>query len=104
MKGYFSLTKPYFTIRSEQDSRQCASQNQTLLRAATAAANRGLEDSTIRTLGRWSNSAFLTYIHTHTQRAASADQIIKGIICIAVSTAHMIGITLVLVATYIILC
>ena len=32
--------------------------------AATAAANAGIEDSIIRTLGRWSSSAFLTYIRT----------------------------------------
>ena len=33
------------------------------IRTATAAANAGLEDSTIRMLGRWSCSAFLSYIH-----------------------------------------
>ncbi len=32
--------------------------------AATAAARAGIEDSTIRMLGRWSSSAFLTYIRT----------------------------------------
>ena len=32
--------------------------------AATAAAKAGIEDSTIRTLGRWSSSAFLAYIRT----------------------------------------
>ena len=32
--------------------------------AATTAANAGIEDSVIRTLGRWSSSAFLTYIRT----------------------------------------
>ena len=31
---------------------------------ATAAANAEIEDSVIRTLGRWSSSAFLTYIQT----------------------------------------
>ena len=69
MKGYFSLTKPYFTIRSEQDSRQCASQNQTLLAirsfcigAATAAANGGLEDSTIV---HWEDGAAQPSLHTY---------------------------------------
>ena len=32
--------------------------------AATAAARAGVEDSTIRMLGRWSSAAFLTYIRT----------------------------------------
>lgn len=32
--------------------------------AATAAAKAGLEDSTIRTLGRWNSSAFLAYIRS----------------------------------------
>ena len=31
---------------------------------ATMAANAGLEDSVIRTLGRWNSSAFLVYIRT----------------------------------------
>jgi len=29
-----------------------------------AASSAGIEDSTIRTLGQWSSSAFLVYIHT----------------------------------------
>ena len=32
--------------------------------AATAAAKAGIEDSVIRTLGRWNSAAFLTYIRT----------------------------------------
>ena len=32
--------------------------------AATAAAKAGIEDSTIRMMGRWTSSAFLTYIRT----------------------------------------
>ena len=32
--------------------------------AATAAARAGIEDSVIRTLGRWNSSAFLSYIRT----------------------------------------
>ena len=37
---------------------------------ATAAANAGIEDSVIRTLGRWSSSAFLTYIRTPREQLA----------------------------------
>ena len=32
--------------------------------AATATAKAGIEDSVIRTLGRWNSAAFLTYIRT----------------------------------------
>ena len=38
--------------------------------AATAAAEAGVEDSTIQALGRWSSSAFLTYIRTSPTRLA----------------------------------
>ena len=38
--------------------------------AATAAANAGLEDSTIRTLGRWNSSAFRSYIRTSREQLA----------------------------------
>ena len=38
--------------------------------AATAAANAGIEDSVICTLGRWSSSAFLTYIRTPREQLA----------------------------------
>ena len=38
--------------------------------AATAAAKAGLEDSTIRALGRWNSAAFLTYIQTPRQQLA----------------------------------
>ena len=37
---------------------------------ATAAANAGIEDSVIRTLGKWSSSAFLTHIHTPREQLA----------------------------------
>jgi len=39
--------------------------------AATAAANAGIEDSVIRTMGRWSSSAFLVYIRTPREHLAS---------------------------------
>ena len=38
--------------------------------AATAAANAGIEDSVIRTLGRWNSSAFLAYIRTPREHLA----------------------------------
>ena len=39
--------------------------------AATAAAAAGLEDSTIRALGRWNSDAFLSYIRTPREQLAS---------------------------------
>lgn len=39
--------------------------------AATAAARAGVEDSTIRMMGRWSSSAFLSYIRTPRDQLAS---------------------------------
>lgn len=55
--------------KSKQASKHLAYQNKILLEIvfelgpATAAANTGIEDSTMHTLGRWSNLqlAFLTY-------------------------------------------
>lgn len=38
--------------------------------AATAAARAGMEDSTIRMLGRWSSSAFLAYVRTPREHLA----------------------------------
>jgi hypothetical protein len=38
--------------------------------AATAAARAGIEDSTIRVMGRWNSSAFQTYIRTPRQQLA----------------------------------
>ena len=43
--------------------------------AATAAANAGLEDSTIRMLGRWSRSAFLSYIHLLCEQLANHQKV-----------------------------
>lgn len=46
--------------------------------AATAAANAGIEDSIIRTLGRWNSSAFLIYIRTPRERLAQLTQTIAN--------------------------
>ena len=41
------------------------------IRAATAAARAGLEDSVIQALGRWNSAAFLRYIRTPRERLAA---------------------------------
>ena len=64
------LTKPYFTRRVRENLRAIGlpefdfAGHSFQIGAATATANDGIEDSTIRALGRWSSSAFLAYIHT----------------------------------------
>ena len=47
--------------------------------AATAAAQAGLEDSTIKALGRWNSSAFLLYIRTPRHQLASFTQALAKI-------------------------
>ena len=46
--------------------------------AATAAAKVGLEDSTIRKLGRWSSAALMTYIRTSQDKLAEFSRIIAN--------------------------
>ena len=46
--------------------------------AATAAAKAGLEDSAIRTLGRWNSSAFHTYIRTPREHLAQLSSMIAA--------------------------
>ena len=46
--------------------------------AATAAAQAGLEDSTIQALGRWSSAAFLLYIHTRREQLSHLTSRIAG--------------------------
>ena len=46
--------------------------------AATAAARAGLEDSTIRSLGRWNSAAFLVYVRTPREKLASLSAVLGG--------------------------
>ena len=47
--------------------------------AATAAARAGIEDSTIQLLGRWTSSAFLTYIRTPRDQLAGISRTLSRI-------------------------
>jgi len=64
------LTKPCFTTKIREALQAIGLPYQDFaghsfrIGAATAAARAGIEDSTIRMLGRWSSSAFLSYIRT----------------------------------------
>ena len=64
------LTKPYFTRHVCENLKTIGSPESNFtgysfhIRAATAAANVGIKDSTIHALGQWSSSAFLAYICT----------------------------------------
>ena len=46
--------------------------------AATAATSAGIEDSVIRTMGRWSSSAFLAYIRTPREQLATFSRSLAG--------------------------
>ena len=65
-----SLTKPYFTWTIHENLKAIGLPESNFARhsfhieAATAAANAGIKDSTIRELDWWSSSAFLAYIRT----------------------------------------
>ena len=47
--------------------------------AATTAAERGVQDSTIQVLGRWSSSAFLSYVRTPPARLAQLSRTLAGV-------------------------
>ena len=48
------------------------------VRAATTAAERGLEDSTIKALGRWHSSAHMAYVHLSKEQLAKAAPILSA--------------------------
>ena len=69
-KNGISLTKSHF-VSSVREALmaiglpyQLSAGHSFRIRAATAAAKAGLEDSTICSLGRWNSAAFLTYINS----------------------------------------
>lgn len=70
------LTKPQFTTRIRAALQELGLPYQDYaghsfrIGAATAAAKAGIEDSTIKTMGRWSSSAFLAYIRTPREQLA----------------------------------
>ena len=76
------LTKPHFvnkvkkalTVAAlDQSSNQSEFSGHSFrIRAATAAAQAGIFDSAIQTLGRWSSAAFLSYIRTSHEKLASS--------------------------------
>ena len=66
------MTKATFTDRVRAEAGLCYNHfagHSFRIGAATAAANAG-QDSTIRTLGRWNSSAFLSYIATSREQLA----------------------------------
>ena len=46
--------------------------------AATTAAERGLEDSLIKALGRWESEAFQLYIRTRREKLAAVTQVLSS--------------------------
>ena len=56
--------------------------------AATAAAQAGIPDSLIQTLGRWKSSAFLRYIHTPTHTLLSVSHTLVRNELVSVSSAN----------------
>ena len=71
------LTKSIFTARVREALRSLGYPEENFaghsfrIGAATAAASAGIEDSVIRTMGRWSSSAFLAYIRTPKEQLAT---------------------------------
>ena len=71
------LTKSIFTARVREAQRSLGYPEENFvghsfhIGAATAAASAGIKDSVIRTMGRWSSSAFLAYIRTPKEQLAT---------------------------------
>ena len=76
-KSGASLTKSAFTARIREALQTLGFPEENFaghsfrIRAATTAASARIEDSIIRTLGRWSSSAFLAYICTPREQLAA---------------------------------
>ena len=79
----FPLTKTRFVTRFraalEEAGVSCCdySGHSFWIGAATAAAKAGIEDFTIQLLGRWTSSAFLTYIRTPKEQLAVISRILS---------------------------
>ena len=77
------LTKALFTNKVREGLRSIGLPEQNFaghsfrIGAATTAASVGIEDSTIRTMGRWSSSAFLVYIRTPREHLASFSRVLS---------------------------
>lgn len=71
------LTKAHFTTRIRSALQELGlpyndfAGHSFRIGAATAAAKAGMEDSTIRAMGRWNSSAFLTYVRTPREQLAT---------------------------------
>jgi len=76
-KDGLPLTKSSFTSRVREAFKATGLPEQNFaghsfhIRAATAATSTVIKDSVIRTLGRWSSSAYLVYIRTPREQLAS---------------------------------
>ena len=77
LKNRTPLTKSTFTARIREALQALGFPEENFaghsfrIGAATAAASAGIEDSVIRTMGRWSSSAFLAYIRTPREQLAT---------------------------------
>ena len=75
-QGGKPLTKPQFVAEVKRALTEAAldqrafSSHSFRIRAVTAAAQAGIPDSAIQTLGRWNSAAFLSYIRTPHQKLA----------------------------------
>ena len=79
------LTKSMFTTKIREGLKAVGLPEQNFaghnfhIGVATAAASVGIEDSVIRTMGRWSSSAFLLYIRTPQENLASFSRTLTSV-------------------------